>query len=258
MYSPPLSDWSFNSTPGASQSSTAPNGIAATTAWSSRAPPSKPRVLDLSPYPYEELDGASDYVDTRTAIKLLIGQALLQYASTGIAMPFEVAKILMQVQWIPKELPEGDPPGVIFEAPEEEEVEQDSVTKPHLTSHWLSLNCALQMSEASAESYFHDPAREAFSAGSRFQADPSQPPAPTDEEGYILRQSVHDDATRPDYIIPVGPTDGVWNMIKRIRAWKHEGWLALWKGSSPSTLNSFAMQFTNFIYLSSSVNIHCH
>lgn len=41
-------------------------------------------------------------------LKWAISAAVLQYATTGIAMPFEVAKTLMQVQWIPKESIEGE------------------------------------------------------------------------------------------------------------------------------------------------------
>jgi fusion and transport protein UGO1 len=38
----------------------------------------------------------------------VVSAALLQYATTGIAMPFEMAKTLMQVQWIPKDCVEGE------------------------------------------------------------------------------------------------------------------------------------------------------
>ncbi|KAI0067952.1 mitochondrial carrier [Artomyces pyxidatus] len=39
-----------------------------------------------------------------------------------------------------------------------------------------------------------------------------------------------EEGTRPEYIIPVGSADGVWGMIKRLGAFRGEGWLALWKG----------------------------
>lgn len=99
------------------------------------------------------------------------------------------------------------------------------------------------MSDASAESYFHDPAREAFSAATRFDAETSQEKKmqPTDAKGYVLRQSINDESTRPDYVMAVGPTDGVWAMIKRIREFKSEGWTALWKCSFVS-LDSFLAQ----------------
>jgi fusion and transport protein UGO1 len=53
----------------------------------------------------------------------------------------------------------------------------------------------------------------------------------SDEQGYIVRRSVLEEGTRPEYIIPVGSADGVWGMIKRIGRFRGEGWLALWKGT---------------------------
>lgn len=85
------------------------------------------------------------------------------------------------------------------------------------------------MSEASVESYFHDPARAAFSAAARNEPAGSQPLQPTDAEGYVTRQSINDESTRPDYVMPVGSTEGVWAMIKRLRGFKPEGTIALWK-----------------------------
>ncbi len=40
-----------------------------------------------------------------------------------------------------------------------------------------------------------------------------------------------EEGTRPEYIIPVGSTNGVWSMIKRVGRFRCEGWLALWKGA---------------------------
>lgn len=56
-------------------------------------------------------------MDTRTVLRWLISAALLQYATTGIAMPFEVAKTLMQVQWIPKDSVEGE---ALFDADDDD------------------------------------------------------------------------------------------------------------------------------------------
>jgi fusion and transport protein UGO1 len=36
--------------------------------------------------------------------------------------------------------------------------------------------------------------------------------------------------TRPEYIIPVSSSDGVWGMVKRVGRFNAEGWLALFKG----------------------------
>lgn len=73
------------------------------------------------------------------------------------------------------------------------------------------------------EAYFADAHAE---SAARFH-----PPRQTDEQGYVVRQSVSESSTRPDYIIPVGSANGVWAMIKQVGGWKPEGWLALYKGN---------------------------
>jgi mitochondrial fusion and transport protein UGO1 len=50
---------------------------------------------------------------------------------------------------------------------------------------------------------------------------------------------VLEDGTRPEYIIPVGSSDGVWGMMRKIGAFRGEGWLALWKGMLMETFPSF-------------------
>lgn len=37
-------------------------------------------------------------------LKALIASAFLQYTTTAIAMPWEVGKVMLQVQWIPKDV----------------------------------------------------------------------------------------------------------------------------------------------------------
>jgi fusion and transport protein UGO1 len=53
-------------------------------------------------------------------VKSLVASAVLQYTSTAIAMPWEVGKMLLQVQWVPRNavLPEQIPD----EGGEDEEV----------------------------------------------------------------------------------------------------------------------------------------
>jgi len=51
--------------------------------------------------------GGSESATTKAIFKALISSAFLQYTTTAIAMPWEVGKILLQVQWIPRD-PEQD------------------------------------------------------------------------------------------------------------------------------------------------------
>ena len=81
------------------------------------------------------------------------------------------------------------------------------------------------MSDSSNDdSYFTDPAASASM--------PRKYPATrlSDEQGYIIRRSVHEQGTRPEFVMPLGSADGVWGMIKRVAKFRGEGWLALWKG----------------------------
>lgn len=82
-----------------------------------------------------------------------------------------------------------------------------------------------QLSDSSDndDTYFADP--HTTGTAKRYPA-----PRPTDEQGYVIRRSVLEEGTRPEYTIPVGSVDGVWNMIKRVGRFRFEGWLALWKG----------------------------
>lgn len=47
----------------------------------------------------------------------------------------------------------------------------------------------------------------------------------------MIRTSVMEDGTRPEYIIPVGSASTSWGMIKRLINFHGEGWLSLWKGN---------------------------
>ncbi|KAG5353459.1 hypothetical protein C0989_006616 [Termitomyces sp. Mn162] len=92
---------------------------------------------------------------------------------------------------------------------------------------WEVGKLLLQLSDSSEDdSYFADP-----------QAGPARRPAPwpTDEQGYVMRRSVLEEGTRPEYIIPVGSANGVWGMMKRIGSFRGEGYLALWKGKCTLT-----------------------
>ncbi|KAG5728557.1 hypothetical protein E4T56_gene19633 [Termitomyces sp. T112] len=160
--------------------------------WSNR--PSHNPIFDLSPsLDLSEVSG----INVTNLFKALVASALLHYSSTAIAMPWEVGKLLLQVQWVPRDAGE----------PEEPELVDD--------------NDDVLSDSSEDDSYFADP-----------QAGPARraAPWPTDEQGYVMRRSVLEEGTRPEYIIPVGSANGVWGMMKRIGSFRGEGYLALWKG----------------------------
>jgi len=82
----------------APNATTVPSASPPTFQWSSR--PARNSVLDLSP----DLNDGSGF-NTVQVIKALTASALLQYASSTIAMPWEVGKLLLQVQWVPQDMP---------------------------------------------------------------------------------------------------------------------------------------------------------
>lgn len=58
----------------------------------------------------------------RLLLKTLVASAFLQYTTTAIAMPWEVGKLLLQVQWVPRDAVESDDEEPIVEEVVEEVV----------------------------------------------------------------------------------------------------------------------------------------
>lgn len=130
-------------------------------------------------------------------------------------MPWEVGKVLLQVQWVPKKL-EEDAYDVQFELELEEEEEND------------------ELSESSTDdSYFQDPTsptRQSRQARAK----------PLNARKMSTGLSTSKVGLSP-LVIPYGPADGVWGMMKRVGGWRTEGWPSLWKGLLTSVTLSLAM-----------------
>jgi hypothetical protein len=56
----------------------------------------------------------------------LLASAFLQYTTTAIAMPWEVGKVLLQVQWVPKRIEDAPIPDFDLELELELEEEDDN------------------------------------------------------------------------------------------------------------------------------------
>jgi len=200
LYAPSSSAWSFTPPANASQPEI-PSSAASTYQWSTR--PSQHALFGLGPSGYD--DGGFDIA---SVLQGVVTSVMLKYAGTAVALPWEVGKTLLQVQWVPRS----------SEAPEVRDfVETDERNDDD----------ALSDTSAEHDSYFADPQAEP----------PSRPPRrPTDEKGYIVRQSVTDEATIPHYVIPVGSAAGASGMMFRLKNFEPEGWLSLWKGLLTSTV----------------------
>ncbi|KAF9015033.1 mitochondrial carrier domain-containing protein [Cyathus striatus] len=218
LYIHPSSVWDFVPTnaPPPPLNTTIPHDTSAPTSyqWSTR--PSRNSLFDLSP----SLDHPSpEHFNFPVLLKDLLAAAAIQYSSTALVMPWEVGKLLLQVQWVPKDAGEPD-------APEQEPADDENED-------------ALSDSSSNDDSYFLDPSVTV----------PRHPVMRTDEQGYVLRRSVLEEGTRPEYIIPVGTADGVWDMMKRVGRFRSEGWLSLWKGLFTSCITEVvSMSFQPFLH----------
>ena len=247
------------------------------------------------------------------AARALLVAGGFQYASTLLAMPFEVGKLLLQIQWAPREevwvkhtvlaavkaRKEGDlganlggaaggksqvrdaaegwgdedrykrrkvseagqhAPSSTYSGEdadeEEEDIPEDMLPEPE--ADWgeetgtaedeeasvsqriekarALMTTPVQLSdEEDAEKYFNDlssrPTRSTSSAASGTTRARRKP---TDASGYVMRKSMLDEGTRPEFVMPVVFTGGVWEMIKAV-ARGREGWFGLWKGEIANT-----------------------
>ncbi|GJE85910.1 mitochondrial carrier [Phanerochaete sordida] len=194
LYAAPPDSWAFNAPPanGSDALAAAPSSSYQWTVQTGPTP-SPQALLGLASHDDEGLDAKAVAVGLVTA-------ALMQYATAAVATPWEVGKTLLQVQWIPRNLdalPSRDLPK---EVDEDEEMSDDSPEE---------------------ESYFADP---------QSLEDNPPPRRMTDERGYVIRQSIADEDVIPEYIIPVGSASGTWDMMVRLKSFRPEGWLSLWKG----------------------------
>ncbi|KAF9821806.1 hypothetical protein IEO21_00236 [Rhodonia placenta] len=183
--------------------------------WSTRT--SQNPFLDLSVNVADDESG----VDVTVLAKGLAGAALLRYVTTAIVMPWQVGRILLQVQWVPRDAGEVPPDAVLTtDAVEEDELSDTSNDN---------------------DAYFADPTKLVDDTAS------GSPPRLADERGYIVRQSVLEEGTIPEYVMPVGTSDGPWGMMKQLGRFRAEGWLSLWKGSSSLLLPVASYTLTGFL-----------
>lgn len=117
LYAPPPDTWSFNAAPANSTDASATAPASGSYQWSARSNNSPNALLGLSGTVHDD-----EGLDAKAIAAGMVTSALLQYATTAVAIPWEVGKTLLQVQWIPRDLealPSRDLPK---ETDEEEEV----------------------------------------------------------------------------------------------------------------------------------------
>jgi fusion and transport protein UGO1 len=78
-----------------------------------RSPPSSPHTFSSRPIQnsvFELSPGLAEPggLDLGLLLKTLVASAVLEYTTTVIAMPWEVGKCLLQVQWVPRDAGQMD------------------------------------------------------------------------------------------------------------------------------------------------------
>ena len=104
LYVDPAAAWAFNVPAPLAPVNTVSAISEPSYQWSAR--PARNSIFDLSPsLDFSEPSG----IDASQLAKTIVASAILQFTSTAIANPWEVAKLLLQVQWVPRDAGEPEP-----------------------------------------------------------------------------------------------------------------------------------------------------
>ncbi|TKY90767.1 hypothetical protein EX895_000765 [Sporisorium graminicola] len=260
--------FSTTGTPGASAAASSSKAIGS--ASSSKPTPNR-YMSSNDAKPYVATTSASGFGEADASIsdifRALLLSGALQYTSTCLAMPFEVGKLLLQVQWVPRDdvwisitqqaaLAQRRAVTVKPKAPRPQSHEEEG---PDAWEQEVSPEANEWDEEANAhqdeleDEIFEADLSDEDDADAYFRDVTSKPSRPdtslysgrkkqrmVDASGYVMRKSVYDQGARPEFVMPVVVRGGVWEMMKAVGRGK-EGWLGLWKGS----LTSFVLEVTS-------------
>ena len=180
----------------------------------------------------------------KIALKALLASAFLQYTTTAIAMPWEVGKVLLQVQWVPKRFEEGEF-GLELELEMDEEEDNDELVckrSPPGSRCGKFVHCLLYRANHQQTTHtfmilLPQPDNHAWRVRSLYKVERWVLLSQKRFEGYLMNVKLLHKVSNPSgktplspLIIAYGPADGVWGMMKRVGRWRTEGWISLWKG----------------------------
>ncbi|TIB30437.1 hypothetical protein E3P84_03345 [Wallemia ichthyophaga] len=169
-------------------------------------------------------NSSSHISEASTTVKQLIAASLLQFGATSLSMPFEVGKVLLQVQYNPR-LKIG--PYYSSDLNADQNDDDDDLDDLDDPSDPDDLN--------SHSNYF------------RFEEDAPKAPLkpkkhiPKDKDGYL--------AQRPSYLVPLQADGGVWRMMRAVSK-SHEGLSGLWKGTLTSSIFDISFSTLQPLFLS--------
>lgn len=231
-YNRPPDNFSFvGSTPGSGM--TSPRGVASVGVAAAERGGAPPLVLPPrtgNRYMPAEADApATPMAMSRSAASAVLTSMLvsgaLQYTSTCLAMPFEVGKLLLQVQWVPRE--------DVWRKLNEPDIAPSALSMPRHAAlgHDLDDDPWHEHDEGE-QRYFEEVGAPPASATSHHDVSGTSSPLPArkiDANGYVVQDHSGDESARPEFLMPVVVKGGVWEMIKAVARGK-EGWTGLWKG----------------------------
>lgn len=177
--------------------------------------------------------GGAERLSPGAVVKGIAMSAALQFTSNFLAMPFEVGKLLLQVQWVPNEQAWDR-----MNAPQKSKATPMASDDIDTEDPWSGRSAWQEKSEAEEEEDDADPERyfRNVSAPPLQRRESASRPHGTDGSGYVVRHSLYDEDARPEFVMPIVARGGVWEMIKAVARSK-EGWMGLWKG----TLTTFVL-----------------
>jgi len=188
--------WSFpQGSPSSSHPTPGPSTSTSNATWN---PPKKP-TLDTV-----RVSDVEDLVSPNAVLNGLLAAALMQYSTAAVAMPWEVGKLLLQIQHVPQ----------LVEDPDESPL-------PAEPSSELQ-----QESSDSEDSYFHEPDTNPEAQGT------GRARATSLGQRHSRKEATGDEnnASPSGFMLPIGPSSGVWGMMKRVGRCRSEGWSSLFKG----------------------------
>ncbi|GAN10791.1 mitochondrial carrier protein [Mucor ambiguus] len=190
------------------------------------------QTVATSYYNNNEFD---DLIDSKAAARELINFTVLKYLTTAVSSPFEVSKTLLQVQYMPRE--DAEVTSIARTATTIDDEDEHSETEERMYESGDSEDDFYEEEHESRRRRRYSVGSDPLNSGTIDVDDPVfKKKVAVDASGYVIRESVYDDMTRPPH--QMKPIDGgVWQGIGKLMKQPHEGWRSLFKG-----------QYTNWIY----------
>ncbi|KAF9917879.1 hypothetical protein BX616_011018 [Lobosporangium transversale] len=175
--------------------------------------------------------------DSQAATKELLRYGLLKYFTLALASPFEVAQILMQVEYSPTD-ERDDTVNDCLDTAEQERYDEEFRRAQEAAEEEEFFE-----NESESDGYYSNSAHTGHFPSPRSNVNKLDPNSAVfkerklfDQSGYLIRDDVYDEDLRPAFqLAPIN--GGVYSVMKALFNHPTEGLFSLWKG-----------QYTNWLY----------